>query len=364
MANQTIVIGAGQAGLAAGYWLQQAKIPFQIVEAQASVGGSWPAYYDSLRLFSPARFSSLPGLAFPAPADSYPQRDAVVAYLQRYAEHFNLPIQTNTAISTIEPQNGGFRLTSSAGQVFHASHIIAATGAFARPFIPQLPNQALFQGNVLHSASYRNPADFVGKRVVVVGAGNSAIQIAIELAQVADVTLATRQPIRFQSQRIAGRDLHWWWWLTGFDRLALNTRVGRWIQQRTQGIVLDTGLYSRKINQNQPQRRAMFERFTETGIVWTDGQHEEIDIVLFATGYRPYLSYLQGLNALDQAGLPLHRAGVSTIVEGLYYVGLEQQYTFASATLRGVGSDAARVVRQIQARMQQPAACCRWAVGR
>jgi len=115
-----------------------------------------------------------------------------VAYLQRYAEHFNLPIQTNTAISTIEPQNGGFRLTSSAGQVFHAGQIIAATGAFARPFMPELPNQAAFQGKILHSARYRDSADFVGKRVVVVGAGNSAIQIAIELAQVADVTLACR----------------------------------------------------------------------------------------------------------------------------------------------------------------------------
>ncbi len=362
MSDQTIVIGAGQAGLAAGYWLQQAQLPFQIVEAQATVGGSWPAYYDSLTLFSPARFSSLPGMAFPAPAASYPQRDAVVAYLQRYAEHFKLPIQTNTTMSTIERHQRGFRLTANDGRVFQAGQIIAATGAFSRPFIPQLPDQALFQGHVLHSASYRNVNDFVGKRVVVVGAGNSAIQIAIELAHVADVTLATRQPIRFQAQQIAGRDLHWWWWLTGFDRLALNSRLGRWIQQRTQGIVLDTGLYSRKINQNQPQRRAMFERFSENGIVWADGQAEPVDVVLFATGYRPHVPYLQGLNALDHAGLPLHQAGVSTTVAGLYYVGLEQQFNFASATLRGVGADAARVVGQIQARASQSARCCRWAV--
>jgi len=107
----------------------------------------------------------------------------------------------------------------------------------------------------------------------------------------------------------------------------------------------------------------MFERFSATGVVWADGQPEAVDIVLFATGYRPHLSYLQGLNALDQAGLPLHRAGVSTTVEGLYYVGLEQQTNFASATLRGVGPDASRVVRHIQVRMQQPAGCCRWAMG-
>ncbi|MBM7844464.1 flavin-containing monooxygenase [Herpetosiphon giganteus] len=362
MPKQTIVIGAGQAGLAAGYWLQRAKVPFQILEAQPLVGGSWPAYYASLKLFSPARFSSLPGLDFPAPAASYPDRDAVVAYLRRYAEHFKLPIQTNTPIRTIERQQAGFRLLTNDGRVFQAGQLIAATGAFSRPFMPQLPDQGLFQGQILHSASYRTPRDFAGKRVIVVGAGNSAIQIALELAEVANVTLATRQPIRFQAQTIAGRDLHWWWWLTGFDRLSLDSRLGRWIQQRTQGIVLDTGLYNRKISQNQPQRRAMFERFTETGIVWAAGQPEPVDVVLFATGYRPALGYLQNLDALDEAGLPLHKAGVSTTVDNLYYVGLEQQYNFASATLRGVGADAARVVRQIQAHAHQPTRCCRWAV--
>ena len=148
---------------------------------------------------------------------------------------------------------------------------------------------------MLHSATYRNPTLFQNQRVVVVGAGNSAIQIAVELAQVAHVTLATRQPIQFRPQRLLGRDIHHWARLLGLDRLPL----GPWLAARMGQGVLDTGVYQAAVAAGQPHRRQMFVRFTPSGVVWADDVEEPIDAVIFATGYRPNLDYLSALGALD-----------------------------------------------------------------
>ncbi|HEY1012456.1 MAG TPA: NAD(P)/FAD-dependent oxidoreductase [Herpetosiphonaceae bacterium] len=362
--NSIIVIGAGQAGLAAGYYLRQAGLPFLILEAGAAPSGSWPAYYDSLTLFSPARYASLPGHPFPAAAETYPGRDAMAAYLRDYAAHFQLPIRTETRVARVERAGGGFVVRGAADESFAASAVIAASGAFARPFIPILPGQDVFQGRRLHSAAYQRPDDFAGARVVVVGAGNSAVQIAVELGQRATgagrVSLATRQPLRFQPQRILGRDIHWWLTVTGLDSYPLDRPGGGWIRRRASGAVLDTGTYQAAIAAGRPDQRPMFAGFTPNGVVWADGAAEEVDAVIFATGYQPNLDYLAGLNALDAAGRPLHRRGMSTAVPGLAYVGLEQQRTFASATVRGAGPDAAWIVRGLQRELTRPARCCGW----
>jgi putative flavoprotein involved in K+ transport len=170
----TLVIGAGQAGLAAGYQLQRAGRSFTILEAAAQPGGSWPHYYESLRLFSPARFSSLPGLPFPGNPDRYPARDEVIAYLRQYAEHFQLPIVTHARVAQIARDSEVFTVQTDDGRTFQARSLIAATGAFHRPYLPQLPGQDAFRGAVLHAFAYRDPVPFQGQHVVVVGAGNSA----------------------------------------------------------------------------------------------------------------------------------------------------------------------------------------------
>ncbi|HEX9371070.1 MAG TPA: NAD(P)-binding domain-containing protein, partial [Roseiflexaceae bacterium] len=219
----TLVIGAGQAGLAAGYHLRRAGRTFSILEAGAQPGGSWPHYYDSLRLFSPARFSSLPGLPFPGDPERYPARDEVIAYLRQYADRFQLPVVTNARVATIARDGELFRVQSEDGQVFQARSLIAATGSFHRPYLPDLPGQKAFRGTTVHAFAYRAPAPFRDQRVVVVCAGNSAVQIATELAQVARVTLATREPVRFVNQRPYRRDIHFWWWLTRFDTRPLDS---------------------------------------------------------------------------------------------------------------------------------------------
>lgn len=336
----TLVIGAGQAGLAAGYYLQKAGLRFLILEASDEPGGSWPHFYDSLSLNSPARYSSLPGLPFPGQPDRYPQRDEAVAYLRSYAAHFALPIVTGARVIKVERSGRFLRVITGDKGCYLARTIVAATGFFGQPYIPNLPGQAHYRGQLLHAAEYRRPDPFRGQRVVVVGGGNAAVQIGVELAQVARVTLATRHPIRFLPQRLLGKDIHFWLNLTGLDR-------GQWLDDQSMPV-FDTGTYRTAIAADQPDHRPMFERFTEDGLIWSDGRHEKVDTVLFATGYRPCLAYLAGLGALDQAGRARQRQGASTSVPGLYYVGLPRQRNAASATLRGAGADARVVVAQLR----------------
>jgi putative flavoprotein involved in K+ transport len=340
MIYDAIVIGAGQAGLAAGYYLQKAGLRFLILEASDEPVGSWPHYYDSLVLNSPAHYSSLPGLPFPSQSDRYPARDEVVAYLRRYATHFDLPIMCKTRVSRVERTNDLFRVTTNGAGYYLARTVVAATGFFGRPYLPAIPGQAHYRGRALHVANYRRPEPFRGQRIVVVGGGNAAIQIGVELAEVAEVTLATRSPIRYQPQHLLGRDIHFWFHLTGLDRT-------QWSKGRTTPVFA-TEKHRAAIAASRPQRKPMFDRFTEDGVIWSDGRREAVDTVIFATGYRPNLDYLTTLGALDEAGDALQRRGLSTSVPGLGYVGLVRQRNLTSATLRGVGADARIVVDHLR----------------
>ncbi|WP_433358540.1 NAD(P)-binding domain-containing protein [Micromonospora saelicesensis] len=196
-------------------------------------------------------------------------------------------------------------------------------------------------------ARYRRPEPYAGKRVIVVGAGNSAIQVAHELAPIARVTLATRAPIQFVPQRIRSRDLHHRLDVTGADRLprAVLTRLIR------HAAVLDTGVYRDAIADGLLDRRDMVTAFTPEGVRWPDGTSEPVDAVIFATGYRPNLGYLA---ALTPDGRPEHVGGISTTHPALAYLGLEFQRSFASNTLRGVGRDAAHVATALAERLPGP----------
>ncbi|WP_323138867.1 hypothetical protein [Streptomyces mirabilis] len=195
---------------------------------------------------------------------------------------------------------------------------------------------------MLHAADYRSPGAFAGQRVVVVGGGNSAIQIAAELGEVADTTLATRRPIGWTPQRPLGRDLHWWLKHTRLDvapirRLLLKAPVS----------VLDDGHYRTALQKHGVDRREMFTRLAPDGVVWADGTKETVDAVVLATGYRLTFPYLTGSGVLDADGRPLHRGGIAT-VPGLGFVGMEFQRSSSSKTLRGVGRDATHVLKGLR----------------
>jgi putative flavoprotein involved in K+ transport len=346
---ESIVIGAGQAGLASAYYLQKRNLSFIVLEASEQTAGSWPHYYDSLTLFSPARYSSLPGMQFPGDPDRYPKRDEVVSYLTEYAKHFQFPIQTGQRVTDVQWDNGVFQIKTAAGEIFHSKTLISATGPFSAPYIPNITGMERFQENILHSSQYKNEAPFHDQRVVIVGGANSAVQIGYELAQVADVTLATRKPISFVPQRVLGKDIQFWLIFFGLDRLSLAKSLAK------NTNVLDPGIYKQAILNGKPNRKPLFTSITESGVVWTDGKEEKVDTILFATGFQPNVPYLHSLpHAVDSQGNPIHKKGVSKTVPGLYYVGLSGQRSFASATLRGVGPDAKCIVKRLEHYLENP----------
>jgi len=196
----------------------------------------------------------------------------------------------------------------------------------------------------MHAADYRSPHPFAGRRIVVVGAGNSAVQIAAELAQVARMMLASRGPVRFARQHILGRDLHFWLSRGGLDAAPL----GRLLRTPPTQPVIDDGRYRAALARRAPERRVLFTGVDGTKVSWSDGTREEVDTILLATGYRPDLPYLAGLDgALDDAGRPLQRDGISWTYPRLAFVGLEWQRSLSSNSLRGVGRDADRVARHL-----------------
>ncbi|MFS8099346.1 NAD(P)/FAD-dependent oxidoreductase [Lentzea alba] len=333
--HDAIVIGAGQSGLATAHALLERGSRPLVLEAGDEPVGSWPHYYDSLTLFSPARYSALPGLPFPGDPERYPHRDEVVSYLRTYAARLNADVRTGCRVTEVV-HDSEYRVTTADGEIFTAPVVIAATGGFGNPHRPALPGLDAFPGTVLHAARYHCPEPFRGRRVVVVGAGNSAVQIAAELAEHARVTLATRKPVKFTAQRPFGRDLHFWLDRTRLDRLP----IGPWLPGELTTPVLDTGIYRAALDRRRPDRRQMFTAMEGSKLIWPDGQREHVDSIILATGYRPDLPYLGALGT-D------HDRGISRRHRGLGFVGLEWQRSLSSATLRGVGRDSVHVVRRL-----------------
>ena len=324
-----------------------------VLEAGPEPVGSWPRYYDSLTLFSPASYSSMPGLDFPGDPGRYPHRDEVVSYLRRYAARLDADVRTSTAVTAVQAcGQTGFLVHTVTGETLHAAGVVAATGSFGHPYVPALPGQDQFTGRLQHVASYRSPGHYAGQRVVVAGAGNSAVQVGYELAQVATVSLATRRPVTFHPQRRGGHDLHYWLKTTGFDLLP-----PEWLRHYLGGRwVVDTGKYQHALQTGQLDRRPMFTAFDRDHIIWPDGTRERADTVVFATGYRPHLDYLSPLGALDGHGMPRHTGGISVTYPGLVYVGLEFQRSFSSNTLRGVHRDAEHVITPLAAHVRNASA--------
>jgi putative flavoprotein involved in K+ transport len=339
----TIVIGGGQAGLAIGYELSRQGRPFAILDAAQRIGDSWRHRWDSLHLFSPARYSGLPGMAFPAPRDSFPTKDAVAAYLAAYCARFNLPVKLNTRVDALTYPNGA-HLVGAGPQRFSSVRVVVATGPFQRSRVPAFAAALAPTLRQLHADAYRNPGQIPGGDVLVVGAGNSGAEIAIELGM--------------SDHRVwlAGRDtgygygFHWFNWWFYRTLVTSDSWIGRRVQMR-----------AHRRGQGVPLRRIKPADIAQAGIVrvprmigvvdgkpqLADGRILDVATVVWATGFQPDYRWI-ALPIFAESGYPIHHRGVVPEQPGLYFLGLPFQHTPASSLLGGVGADARYIADHIK----------------
>ena len=346
---ETIVIGGGQAGLAVGYHLHRNDLPFLILDEHPRIGDVWRNRWDSLRLFTPASYSGLPGMPFPGPKSAYPTKDETGDYLEAYAKRFELPVRTGVEVSGLSSGEGGFVVTARDDQL-HADNVVVATGAYQNPRIPSFSTQLDDSIIQLHSTEYRNRGQLREGGVLVVGAGNSGAEIAIDIAVHHRVWLSGpdtgQEPTR--AGTIPDRLLTPIMWL-GATRLTVNTSPGRKLRNR----FLDP---PRGIPLGRVRRKdivaAGIERVPRTtGVrggqpVLEDGRVLDVSNVIWATGFTPNYDWID-LPMPVQNGFPVHNRGIVESPPGLYFIGLLFLYSLSSALLGGVGRDAAYIVEHI-----------------
>jgi putative flavoprotein involved in K+ transport len=342
----TIVIGAGQAGLASAYYLQRARCRFLVLDGASRIGESWLQRWDSLRLFTPVRYSSLPGLSFPGEPYTLPVKDNVAKYLQAYVAHFALPVRLNTRVSSLVTDGGRFVVTTD-GETFAARSVIVSTGAYHRAYIPPFASALSPSLVQLHSSEYRNPGALPPGSVLVVGAGNSGAQIALELAESGRPTWLSGRDTGSIPRRVLGRDVYDWLWWT-----VMRPSVESWAGRRLMG----NGLFAGDPLVGFSRRALMIPTLTSVGrTVGVSNGHprledgrvlEDVRAVVWCTGFRPDFRWIH-LPVFGPEGYPHHRRGIVAAAPGLGFVGLRYQYRIGSSLIGGVREDAEYVVRQL-----------------
>jgi putative flavoprotein involved in K+ transport len=340
--RDVLVVGGGQAGLAVGYYLRRSGLDFAILDAQEAPGGAWRHGWESLRLFSPARWSSLPGRLMSGGTDEYPTRDELLEYLADYEQRYQLPMERPVRVLEVAREDDSFLLRTSAGDR-RARAVVSATGTWEAPQIPDVPGSEQFDGIQLHSAHYRGPEKIAGMRVIVVGGGNSGAQILAELSRVAQTTWVTLSPPVFLPDHIDGRYL--------FEQATELYRAKQ--EGRAPPPQADLGDIVMVAPVRDARERGVlhdvrpFTHFTRDGVVWPDGTETAADAVIWCTGFRAARPHLAPLGVVDTAGRVAVNGTRSVAEPRLWLVGYGNWTGFASATLIGVGRTARSTVEEI-----------------
>ena len=340
---EVVVVGAGQAGMAIGYFLGRRARRFVILERAGEVAPAWRERWESLTLFTPRRYSGLPGLPFPGDPDGYPTRDEVIAYLERYAETFGLPIEVDSQVGKLDRgEDGRFRLDVD-GRTLTADQVVVATGPFQTPYVPEVGRKLSDDVFQTHAIGYRRPGDVPPGTVLVVGGGNTGFQIAKELSASHRVVLSVGSRQTPFPQRLLGRDLFWWLTKARILDKTVESRLGRKLSTRDTLI----GSSRRELERSGVELRPRLVDAHDHEVRFQDGGKLEVRAILWATGYRPDYSWIE-VPIVDEAGRLQHRRGV-TDVPGLYFLGLTWQHTRGSALIGWVKDDAEFIAEQIDA---------------
>jgi cation diffusion facilitator CzcD-associated flavoprotein CzcO len=361
-----LIVGAGPAGLATAACLKQRKIPTRIFEAGDAPASTWRRLYDRLHLHTVRALSGLPGYPMPRRFPRYPSREQVVEYLDSYARHFGLVIETGMPVQRAapEPEGDGWRVETPSGTQTGRA-LVSATGIFSNPLRARYPGEELFQGQIAHSAGYRNATPFAGQRVLLIGVGNSGAEIAVDLAEHgAHPTISIRAGANVVPRELVGVPIQRWAHLIvrlppGVTqrvlapvmlRQAVRRQTQAGVPRPTVGILEKPGVPVIGLELLQQARagaiaiRPAVERFTERGVRFVDGCEELFDAVLIATGYRPALGYLSDVLPLDDAGFPRIDGVRSLDLPNLYFVGM---YNNIRGTLFNIAHEAPLVAEML-----------------
>jgi len=347
----TVVIGGGQSGLSAGYHLAKHGVPFVILDANERVGDAWRKRWDSLKLFTPAQYDGLAGMPFPARRHSFPTKNEMADYLETYARRFKLPVRTGVTVQRLTKQAGSFRLDTNQGEI-RADQVIVAMANYQKGKTPAFASQLDSHIVQMHSIDYRRPSQLRAGPALLVGAGNSAAEIGIELARAGVRTIISGREVgqlpykitSFLGRNIMGPIVMK---LVFHRLLTTDTRLGR--RAKPNGLPHAAPLIRVR---SQDLLRAGVERVGKTvGVkngmpLLEDGRVLEVANVIWSTGFEPGFSWID-LPVFGEHGHPLHERGVSTKEPGLYFLGLNWLYSMSSSMVHGVGRDAEFVAKTI-----------------
>jgi len=345
----TVVIGGGQSGLAVGYHLKQRDLSFEILDENARIGDAWRKRWNSLRLFTPGRYDGLPGMPFPASPSSYPTKDETADYLDAYVREFALPVQTGVKVDRLSKAGDRFKVTCGEHGWF-AENVVVATGAYNNPRIPVFARQLDEHIMQLHSREYRDPSQVQEGGVLVVGAGNSGAEIAMDLAPHRQTWLSGRdtgqEPTRAGS--LPDQLFTPIMWLMA-TRLTVKTRLGR--KLRDHFLDPPRGIPLGRVRKKDFAGAGIERVPRMTGVtngypVLENGRVLEVSNVIWCTGFTPDYDWID-LSLPHHNGVPIHDRGIVESCPGLYFVGLPFLYSLSSALLGGVGRDAKHIIEHI-----------------
>ena len=351
---EVIVIGGGQAGLSTGYYLSKAGLRFLILDASERIGDSWRSRWDSLRLFTPCKYCSLPGLSFPAPKYSFPTKDEMADYLEQYARHFELPVRSGVRVDALWREDAVYKVKAG-NEIFEAGHVVVAMSNYQHPKFPPVAKELDEQITQLHSSAYKNPSQLQPGAVLIVGVGNSGAEIAMELCKTHEVWLAGRDtghvPFDITNRNVLRFIIPFLFRFIFHRLLTTNTILGR--KAKAKMISHGAPLIRQKPKQLMGAGIKRVPRLTSVKAgkpFLENGEIAEVINVIWCTGFYPRFSWIDLPVFKDEE--PVQERGIVTNEPGLYFVGLHFLFAYSSSMIQGVGRDAKYIVEVIKGRLK------------